>query len=97
MKQIKIILAIALLICLAPMPYGYYTLIRYVVTIVFGLMAYNYFERKRKELYVICLVIALLFQPFMKLPLGREIWNVVDIIVAAFLIFLSLKERNADE
>lgn len=32
--------------------------------------------------------LAILFQPFMKIALGRVIWNVVDIIVAVGLIYL---------
>ena len=35
--------------------------------------------------------LALLFQPFAKISLGRAIWNCVDIIVAIGLIYLSFK------
>lgn len=95
MKTGNILLAIALLICLLPMPYGYYILVRYISTIVFGVMAYDYFHKKQKELYVITLSLALLFQPFLKIPLGREIWNFVDVVVAIFLIYLSLREKHS--
>lgn len=91
--NIKIILAIALLICLLPMPYGYYILIRYVSTIIFCIMAYNCFSQNQKELCIIYVVLATLFQPILKLPLGREVWNFVDVSVAMFLIYLFLKER----
>lgn len=94
MKWIKIALAIALLICLAPMPYGYYMLVRYASTVAFGVMAYNYGESKKTELCIACIVLSLLFQPFVKIPLGREIWNFVDVVVAIFLISLSFKENN---
>ena len=36
--------------------------------------------------------LSLLFQPIFKLPLGREVWNIVDIVTAVFLIYLYLKE-----
>ena len=42
-KYCYILLAIALLICLMPMPYGYYILIRYISAIAFGVMAYDYY------------------------------------------------------
>ena len=29
---------------------------------------------------------------YFKLPLGREVWNIVDIVTAVFLIYLYLKE-----
>lgn len=86
-------MAIALLICLMPMPYGYYILIRYISAIVFGVMAYDYYCQKQKKMYVVTLSLALLFQPLIKLPLGRDIWNLVDIVVAAFLIYLFLRKN----
>ena len=89
----KIILAIALLICLLPMPYGYFILIRYVSTIFFGIMAYNSYLEKQNELCIACVGLSVLFQPIFKLPLGREVWNLVDVIVAAFLIYLFWKEK----
>lgn len=92
-KYCNILLAIALLICLMPMPYGYYILIRYISAIVFGVMAYDYYCQKQKKMYVVTLSLALLFQPLIKLPLGRDIWNLVDIVVAAFLIYLFLRKN----
>lgn len=89
----KIILAIALLICLLPMPYGYFILIRYVSTIFFGIMAYNSYLEKQNELCIACVGLSILFQPILKLPLRREVWNLVDVIVAAFLIYLFWKEK----
>ena len=47
MKTGNILLAVALLVCLMPMPYGYYILVRYISTIVFGVMAYDYFHKKQ--------------------------------------------------
>ena len=91
----NILLAVALLICLTPMPYGYYILIRYISTIIFGVMAYGYFHNKQKKLYVITLSLALLFQPFFKIPLGREIWNLIDIVVAIFLFYLYIREKRS--
>lgn len=91
--NILIILVIALLICLLPMPYGYYILIRYVFTIIFCIMGYNCFLQKQKELCIIYVALAILFQPIFKLPLGRDVWNFVDVIVAIFLIYLFLREK----
>jgi len=38
--------------------------------------------------------LALLFQPFAKIALGRTVWNVVDIIVAAGLIISLLHNKK---
>ena len=94
MKHISIILSILLLLCLAPMPYGYYQLVRFVAMVVFGVMAYKYYEEKKNELAITFGALALLFQPFVKVALGRTMWNVVDVVVAIGLIVLYYKERN---
>lgn len=98
MNRIKIILAILLLLCLAPMPYGYYTLIRYLSVVVFCIMAYEYSKVNRKTFSIICVVLVGLFQPVIKMPLGREVWSIVDILVAIFLLYLFFKEiqKNGD-
>jgi len=35
MKQVYLILAALMLLCLAPMPYGYFQLVRFVAMVVF--------------------------------------------------------------
>lgn len=94
MKHIYLILAALMLLCLAPMPYGYYQLVRFVAMVVFGVMAYKYYEEKKNELAIVFGALALLFQPFVKVALGRTMWNVVDVVVAIGLIVLYYKERN---
>ena len=48
MNYLKIVLAVLLLLCLLDMPYGFYILIRYVATVVFGYMAYSYYQENKK-------------------------------------------------
>ena len=81
-------LAIALLVCLFPMPYGYYTLVRFASMIIFGCMAFRFYKEKVIPLSVIAGSMALLFQPFIKIVLGRTMWNIIDVIVATALILL---------
>lgn len=95
MKHIKIILAAILLLCLLPMPYGYFVLVRFVAMAVFAVMAYRYWEKKLTSLAVVFGALALLFQPFVKIALGRTMWNVVDLAVAIFLIALWLRENKS--
>lgn len=77
-----------LLLCLAPMPYGYFQLLRFVAMVAFSWMAYGYYVEKKEKLMVTFGALALLFQPFIKVTLGRGLWNVVDVVVAALLLFL---------
>lgn len=94
MKQFYIILAGMLLLCLAPMTYGYYQFVRFVSMVVFAVMAYQYYVKKQMEWAVVFGALALLFQPFVKIALGRTMWNIVDVVVATMLVVLWYKERK---
>ena len=81
-------LAVALIVCLFPMPYGYYTLVRFVAIILFVCMAYSFYKEEKIPLCILFVALALLFQPFMKVRLGRTMWNVIDVILAVALVIL---------
>jgi len=83
---IKIILAILFFICLAAMPYGYYQFVRFIGMIGFAFLAYQASQQSRQTIIIIYVGLALLFQPFFKIALGREMWNIVDLIVGIGLI-----------
>lgn len=92
---IKIALAILLFVCLLDMPYGYYQLVRFIALFGFSILAYRSYEKEYKTEMIIYGGLALLFQPFIKIALGREIWNVVDVIVGIGLILsIFLKNKN---
>lgn len=95
MKYFKLILAALLLLCLLHLPYGYYLLVRFVAAIGFAVFAYDYHEKQQKALTVTFGALALLFQPFIKIALGRTTWNIVDVAVAIVLVLLVVKERHA--
>ena len=88
---LNLLLAVLLLLCLADMPYGYYTLVRYASAFVFAYYAYVCFKAERVGLAFSFGALALLFQPFYKIVLGRTVWNVVDVVVAAGLLYLAVK------
>ena len=89
MKQLNIILAVLLLLCLFKMPYGYYTLMRLAATVGFASMEYKYYEMKMETLVWTFVALALLVQPLVKIALGRDVWNIVDVAVAVLLIVLT--------
>lgn len=97
MKAIQVILILALLLCLFPMPYGYFILVRYLATVVFTIMAYHHYKQQNNTTTYLWVCLALLFQPFFKITLGREIWSVVDIVVAIILVIILWKERKATD
>lgn len=83
---IKIVLAILLFLCLSDMPYGFYQFVRFVALIGFGILAYKANEQNQKIEMMINCGLALLFQPFFKIALGREILNIIDMIIGIGLI-----------
>lgn len=94
-NAIKIVLAILLILCLADMPYGYYQLVRFAGLIGFAILAYQAHEQGRQIEMIIYGGLALLFQPFVKVALGREMWNIVDMAVGIGLtisVFMKPKE-----
>lgn len=92
---IKIVLAFLFFSCIADMPYGYYQFVRFAALIGFSILTYQAHEQgKQTEIFVYG-GLALLFQPFFKIALGREIWNIVDVVVGVGLIlsiFMKPKE-----
>lgn len=96
MKQVYLILAALMLLCLAPMPYGYFQLVRLVAMVVFGIMAYRYYLMNKVAASCVFGVLALLFQPMYKIALGRTVWNVVDVVVAVLLIVMFVMERRLE-
>jgi hypothetical protein len=96
-KIIKIALAIMFFLCLLDMPYGYYEFIRFVALIGFGILAFKANERDNTIEMIIYGALALLFQPFFKIALGRELWNIVDVIVGIGLIISLFINREKSQ
>jgi hypothetical protein len=87
-KNIAVIISVILLFLamIEGWPYGFFTLLRLVV---FGTTAYLTWLAYRIEKQTWSWIfgfIALVFNPFIPLHLGRDLWAVVDLLVAVFLI-----------
>lgn len=96
-NAIKIILAILFFICLADMPYGSYQFVRFAGLTGFAVLAYQANQQGRQTEMIIYGGLALLFQPFFKIALGRQMWNIVDVVVGIGLvisIFMKPKESQ---
>lgn len=79
------------------MPYGFYQFFRFVALIGFGVLAYKANEQNQKIEMIIYGGLALLFQPFFKIALGREIWNIVDVIVGIGLVGSLIMTRTKSQ
>ena len=95
---VKAVLALLMLFCLFDMSYGFYEFTRFAAFAGFGYLAYvEYGKDPRGDLMVLYIILALLFQPFIKLSLGREIWNCIDVVVAGFLAYNVYKSLKKDK
>lgn len=95
--RIKTVLALLFFVCLARMPYGYYELVRIAALIGFAILAYTAFIRNAIIEVIVYGGLALLFQPFLKIALGRTLWNVVDVIVGIGLIASLFAKRKIEK
>lgn len=90
MKQseniIKFILIALFIGCLFKMPYSYYEISRFIGVVGFCILGYKAYLKKDNTNMVVWFASALLINPFIKLALGRAVWNVIDIIWVILLI-----------
>jgi len=97
---IKLILSILLFGCLLDWPYSYFQLVRYASFLGFGYLAiitiknqsytivtnYRLFDPFNPLAYIYPLL-AILFQPFFKIPLSRNWWTLIDVIIGFVFIW----------
>lgn len=92
---IKIVLAVLFFVCLLNLPYGYYQIVRFLALVGFAILAYKANEQRRKTEAIIYVCLGILFQPLVKIALGRQLWNIIDVIVGVGLV-LSIFIRPAN-
>ena len=90
---IKIALIILFSLCLLKWQYGFYQFVRFFGMIGFGILAYNDYK-KNTNLFLIWISSLILINPFFKIILGREIWNIIDIIWVMILLYSLIKKKD---
>ncbi len=80
-----IIVSVLLLIAILPLPYGYYTFLRWATCSMAAYIAYVSYQRGAKWLLWIFVPIAVLFNPILPIHLSKEIWQPIDF--ASAIIF----------
>ena len=85
LQSLKVVLAIFFVVCLFDMDYDYYQLVRFIGMVGFGILAFNIYKIN-KIWFLIWFSSAILINPIFKIALGRELWNIIDIIWAILLI-----------
>lgn len=95
---LRLVTAALLFICLLQMPYGYYQVTRFFATFTFIVLGMTITKTKYSTFYQAAFfALAILFQPFFKVAIGRAIWNIIDIIVGVALlisIYVIYRQHN---
>ena len=83
---VSIISIIMLVLAIPDMPYGYYTFLRIIICIS-AIINVVYLLGKNKIIFMVIFgLIAILFNPIIKVTFEKETWVIIDMIVA--LIYL---------
>lgn len=92
-----IISIVALLIGLFNMPYGYYFILKVLVFLSCLKNIYLIYENSKilNNIFWILFGVAILYNPIIKIPLGKPIWTIVNIIT--IIIFVYLLTCRVDE
>jgi hypothetical protein len=88
-RYLSILVACFLLLAVLELPYGYYTLLRIIVCIYSALIAVLAYTQDKRFWVIPLALIALLFNPLMPIYFDKEIWIVLDIVVAVFYLIFS--------
>ena len=91
LQKATLLLIIALLACLLPLPYGIYTIVRLGTAIVMACWTVRFYSLGKITMAIVCGGVAILFQPFIKITLDRLSWNIIDVTVAIFLLIVFFK------
>lgn len=76
------------------MPYGYYVLLRIITTVTFAWASYTSYNKRYNVLPWLLLIAAFLFNPFIKVYLFKDIWELIDI--GAAITLFAIKNKIAE-
>ena len=90
-KIIVVLLALILLLCLIQQPYDFYMKVRYFNTVGFIYLAIIEEKNYKKAIYF---VFAILFQPFYEISFDKQVWHLIDLIIALWLLIDVFKDSK---
>lgn len=72
-----------------PLPYGYYMLLRFIACGIFAWAAYITFKRDEEIIPWVFVILAIVFNPIIKIHFPKEMWAVIDFCLGLFLVLIS--------
>ena len=93
-KWYYLLAVVMLLLTFLDWDYGFYQILRWVVTGSAAYIAYqNYLQESKGWVWTFA-IIAILFNPISPIHLDREIWAVIDVTVAVVYLVAFYKDCN---
>ena len=102
---LRVITAALLLVALTKQPYDFYTILRIVTCFTSAFLIYVAVTTKNYVWIVVFLFVIILFNPIIKVPIKRETWAVIDVVIAVLVLgsiffvgekFVSKPTENSD-
>lgn len=90
-KYFLIIPIIMLFLSLGQWPYGYFILLRWIVTAGAIIVIINAFYNDIDWAKVLFIFIAILFNPIAPIYLSREVWIPIDVVVGCIFVLAYFK------
>lgn len=78
-------------------PYWYYTLLRVVCFVAFGILAIGALNARREHWFIVFNICAILYNPFASVHFPRAVWSVVNIVTIALLVLYTAQVRAATD
>ena len=69
------------------MPYGYYRLLRIIVTISSGIFCFKFHEQNNMNMVYLFGFIAILFNPLIPIYFDKDTWVIIDIVAGGIFFF----------
>lgn len=82
------------LIAILDMPYFYYGFLRVYNFIAASLLAFLFYRKELKAQFFLCLFVLIIYNPFIKIRLDREIWSVLNLVVVVCSTFYLFNNRH---
>ena len=77
-------------------PYGYYVLLRWVCSAVFGYLALQAFDQKQQGWVCVLGLVAALYNPIIPVHLTREIWSVINVVTIGIAVASIFAVKSPD-
>ena len=74
-------------------PYGFYEILKFVICGYFSYQAYLFYQKSKIQFsFIISLILAIIYNPLMKISFAKDEWHFINIITIIIILLLSKSE-----